>query len=203
MKPRDSLFPFPFYLIFPFLFFSTLWCCFSSRMLMQARVRRKMRSAVRNDRSGKSVRERKEMKRLWYFLAASMFNAAESLKVGKSTRLHCGAYYTSLAYCNSLLFFHFISFCLFFFYQPSFSFRENTHILLIHNPSLTLLLSLLRAQLEREWSVIRGDKFGHGRCGVVPKNSKLFFPHRVRAPLQSLKRQRVREREPKTKGRVK
>lgn len=126
MKPCDSLFPFPFYLIFPFLFFSTLWCCFSSRMLMQARVRRKMRSAVRNDRSGKSVRERKEMKRLWYFLAASMFNAAESLKVGKSTRLHCGAYYTSLAYCNSLLFFHFISFCLFFFISPPFL-LEKTH----------------------------------------------------------------------------
>lgn len=31
---------------------------------MQERVRRKMRSAVRSDRSGKSVRERKEMKRL-------------------------------------------------------------------------------------------------------------------------------------------
>lgn len=115
---------------------------------MQERVRRKIRSAVRNDRSGKSVRERKEMKRLRYFLAASMFNAAESLKVGKSPRLHCGAYYTSLAYRNSLLFFsfHFILV----FYQPSFSFRENTHILLIHNPSLTLLLSVLRAQLERE-----------------------------------------------------
>lgn len=174
-SPATLSFPFLSTSFFLFFFFSTLWCCFSSRMLMQARVRRKMRSAVRNDRSGKSVRERKEMKRLWYFLAASMFNAAESLKVGKSTRLHCGAYYTSLAYSNSLLFFHFISFWSFFFYQPSFSFRENTHILLIHNPSLTLLLSVLRAQLEREWSVIRGDKFGQGRCGVVPENSKLFF----------------------------
>lgn len=126
MKPRDSLFPFPFYLIFSFSFFSTLWCCFSFRMLMQERVRRKMRSAVRSDRSGKSVRERKEMKRLWYILAASMFNAAESLKVGKSTRLHCGAYYTSLAYRNSLLFFHFISFWFFFFISPPFL-LEKTH----------------------------------------------------------------------------
>lgn len=39
---------------------------------------------------------------------------------------------------------------------------------------------------------------------MVPENSKLFFfYHRVRAPLQSVNRQRGREREPKTKGRVK
>lgn len=125
-SPATLSFPFFSTSFFPFLFFPSLWCGFLSRMLMQDRVRRKIRSAVRNDRSGKSVRERKEIKRLWYFLAASMFNAAESLKVGKSPRLHCGAYYTSLAYRNSLLFlkisFHYV----FFLISPPFL-LEKTH----------------------------------------------------------------------------